>query len=58
MMEPHTKIGRRPIVMPLARIVMTVTKVLMPATVTDSTNVQIVTANMSCPGNDCTESGA
>ena len=58
MIEPQTKIGRRPIVMPLARMVKTVTRVLMPATVTDTTKVQIVTANMSWPGKDCTESGA
>ena len=45
-------------VIPLARMVITVTKVLMPATVTEITKVQMVTANMSCPGNDCTESGA
>ena len=45
-------------VMPLARMVTTVTMVLTPATVTDTTKVMIVMAKASMAAGACTDSGA
>ena len=50
--------GRRPMVMPFARMVMTVTMVLMPATVTETTKMMMVMAKASMAGGACTDSGA
>ena len=47
MIDPQTKIGSRPIDMPLVRMVKVVTMMLTPATVTETTNVQIVMAKAS-----------
>ena len=55
---PQVKMGSRPMVMPLARIVATVTSVLTPAMVTDTTNTMIVMAKASMAGGACTDRGA
>ena len=58
MIDPHTKMGSRPGVIPFVLIVSTVTSVLIPATVTESTKVQMVIAKASIAGGACTARGA
>ena len=58
MTAPQVKMGRRFSVMPLARMVSTVTMMLTPETVTETAKTKMVMAKASMAAGACTESGA
>src|ERR1700722_1148753 len=56
--DDQVKMGRRPSVIPLARIVKMVTMVLAPETVTEIANTIMQMEKASMAGGACTDSGA